>query len=151
MTILNLQPVQYIEFEIPQAHLTLQHSTSAPTLFPLSVDSTSALALILFHPFLRFFLSLNVFVANLKYRDEGHFGRQTADFSLTSNPSSARPPSASSFAAWTWQVGDLTITASTNLVFFFYFLNSCAVCLPAMRPISAHLFLLFCLCVSPSL
>lgn len=110
-----------------------------------------------FPSFSPFFLLLNVFV-RIWNRDKGHFVKglffwETADFLLTSNPSSARLPSASSFAAWTWQVGDLSITASTKSCAFLISLlksplpSAYLPCDPSL-PISVSPLLSFCFSLS---
>lgn len=105
----------------------ISHSNEhqCPHLVPsVGCPLSSALALILFHLFLpspscwMYLCKSELGTKDTLFRFFS-CGRQTADFSLTSNPSSARLPSASSFAAWTWPVGDLSITASTKSCAFF--------------------------------
>lgn len=79
----------------------------------------SALALILFHPFLPSSSCwMYLCKSEMGMKDTlcrvFSCGSQTSDLPLTSNRSSARLPRASSFAAWTWQNGDLTNTASAK-------------------------------------
>lgn len=80
-------------------------------------------------------------------------GRQTADLSLTSNPSSARLPSACLFAAWTWQVGDLNFKASTKSCAFFsrFTILLPSAYLPCDPSLPISVFPLLSLCFSLSL
>lgn len=123
----------------------------------------SAVALIRFHSFLpSSYCWMYLWKSEIGMKDNlcrvFSCGRQTADLSLTSYSSPARLLSASSFAAWTWQIRDLSVTASSESCAFFFCLKenekkmSSAVYLPyePSLPISVFFFLL-CLYVPPTL
>lgn len=124
----------------------------------------SAVALIRFHSFLpSSYCWMYLWKSEMGMKDNlcrvFSCGRQTADLSLTSYSSPARLLSASSFAAWTWQIRDLSVTASSGSCAFFFCLKenekkNVFGCLPAIRTISAHLCFFFpplSLCSSNSL
>lgn len=88
----------------------------------------SAVALIRFHSFLpSSYCWMYLWKSEMGMKDNlcrvFSCGRQTADLSLTSYSSPARLLSASSFAAWTWQIRDLSVTAFYESCAFFFCLK----------------------------